>query len=130
MKERKLYWKFHSFPPGKVAFARGVFPTHYELIHKFGTLRKRTCIATTCNSWIAKISLGLAEISIRKQPFGMGKTLRLPLFVGPHLSNLSSTSCKSETLKKMVSRAFQGHQDRRKLTLGATSTVRGKIDEN
>jgi hypothetical protein len=57
-----------------------------------------------------------------------GKTLRRPLFAGPYLANLSSPSHKSETLRKKVSQAFQGHQDRRKLTSGATSTVRTKTD--
>uniref|UniRef100_A0A2N9EVX4 Uncharacterized protein n=1 Tax=Fagus sylvatica TaxID=28930 RepID=A0A2N9EVX4_FAGSY len=59
-----------------------------------------------------------------------GKTLWQPLFAGPYLPNPSSTSRKFETLRKKVSQAFQGHQDHRKPTSGATSTVRGKIDES
>uniref|UniRef100_A0A2N9HFL8 Uncharacterized protein n=1 Tax=Fagus sylvatica TaxID=28930 RepID=A0A2N9HFL8_FAGSY len=59
-----------------------------------------------------------------------GKTLRWPLFAGPYLSDPSSTSRKFETLRKKVSQACQGHQDHRKLTSGAMSTVCGKTDEN
>uniref|UniRef100_A0A2N9G0A9 Uncharacterized protein n=1 Tax=Fagus sylvatica TaxID=28930 RepID=A0A2N9G0A9_FAGSY len=59
-----------------------------------------------------------------------GKTLWQPLFAGPYLPNPSSTSRKFETLRKKVSQAFQGHQDHRKPTWGATSTVCGKIDES
>jgi hypothetical protein len=32
--------------------------------------------------------------------------------------------------QKKTSQAFQGHEDHHKPTLGATSTVRGKIDES
>ena len=49
----------------------------------------------------------------------MGKTLRLPLFTGPYLSNQSLTSRKFETLRKKVSQAFQGHQDHRKPDIGS-----------
>ena len=66
----------------------------------------------------------------RKTAFRHGKTLRQPLFAGPYLSNPSSTSRKSKTLRNKVSQAFQGHQDHWKPTSGAMSIVRGKTDEN
>ena len=56
--------------------------------------------------------------------------LRRPLFAGPYLSNPSSTSHKSKTLRKRVSQAFLGYQDHQKPTSGATSTVCGKTDKN
>uniref|UniRef100_A0A2N9HFU0 Uncharacterized protein n=1 Tax=Fagus sylvatica TaxID=28930 RepID=A0A2N9HFU0_FAGSY len=58
-----------------------------------------------------------------------GKTLQWPLFVGPYLVNPSSPPRKSKTLRKRVAQAFQRHQDRRKPTSGAMSTVHRKIDE-
>ena len=58
-----------------------------------------------------------------------GKTLRQPLFAGPYLANPSSPSCKSKTLRKKVAQAFQGHQDHRKPTSGATLTTYGKINK-
>ena len=57
-----------------------------------------------------------------------GETPRQPLFVGPYLSNPSSLSHKPKTLRKKVSQAFQRHQDRRKPTSGATSTMCAKTD--
>ena len=64
----------------------------------------------------------------RKMTPRHGKTLRLPLFVGSYLTNPSSPSCKSRTLRKKVAPAFRWHQNRRNLTLGATSTTRAKTD--
>ena len=66
----------------------------------------------------------------RKTALQQGKTLRWPLFAEPYLLDPSSTFCKSGTLRKKVSQAFQGHQYRQKPTSGATSTVRGKTKEN
>ena len=60
----------------------------------------------------------------------MEKTPRRPPFAGPYLSNPSFPSHKSKTLRNKVLQAFQGHQDHRKPTLGATSIVREKIDQN
>jgi hypothetical protein len=56
------------------------------------------------------------------------KILWQPLFAGPYLSNSSSPSRKSETLRKKVSQAFQRHQDCQKPTLGAMITACRKID--
>ena len=56
----------HIFSSRGITFARRVFLACYELIHKFGTLRKRTRSATTCNSQISKIFPGQAGISIGK----------------------------------------------------------------
>jgi hypothetical protein len=64
----------------------------------------------------------------RKMTPRHGKTLRQSLFAGPYLANLSSPSYKSKTLRKKVSQVFQGHQDRKKPTSGATSTVRMKTN--
>ena len=65
-----------------------------------------------------------------KMAFQHGKTLQQPLFAGSYLTDPSLTSHEiCDTLKK-VSQAFQGHQDHKKPTPGATSTVRGKINEN
>ena len=122
--------KISQFSPGEVAFAHRFFPTRYNLIHMSGNLRNRTCLDTTCNSQIAKIFPSLAGISIGKQPSGVEKTLRRPLFTWPHLSSPSSTSCKFGTLRKKVSQAFQGHQDCQKPTSRATSTVCAKTNEN
>ncbi len=47
-------------------FMHKVFSTHYELVCKFGTLRKRLTSTMTCNSWIAKSFSGQAEILIGK----------------------------------------------------------------
>ncbi len=81
--------KISQFSPGDVAFARRFFPTCCELIRRSKTLRKRTCLDTTCNSRISKIFLGLAGISIRKQPSDMEKTLWWYLFTGLYLPNPS-----------------------------------------
>jgi hypothetical protein len=129
-KNKETMLKISQFSPRDVTFARRFFPTRCELIRKFGTLIKRTRSDITCSSRIAKIFPDLAGISIGKQPFDMEKTLRQHLFVGLYLPDLSSNSRKSETLRKRVSRAFQRHQDNRKPTSGATSTVRGKTNEN
>ena len=56
----------HVFSSRGITFTCRVFSTRCESIHKFGTLRKRTRSATTCNSWISKISPGQAEISVGK----------------------------------------------------------------
>ena len=59
-----------------------------------------------------------------------GKTLRQPLFARSYLTDPCPTSSEiCDTLKK-TSQAFQGQGDHRKPTLGATSTVRGKIDKS
>ncbi len=66
----------------------------------------------------------------RKMTLRQGKTLRQLLFAGLYLTGPNSTSCKiCDTLKK-TSQVFQGHQDHRKPTSVATSTVRGKINES
>ena len=66
----------------------------------------------------------------RKMTLHHGKTLRQLLFAGSYLTGPSSTNCEiCDTLKK-TSHAFQGHQDNRKPTLEAMSTVREKIDES
>uniref|UniRef100_A0A2N9I3C7 Uncharacterized protein n=1 Tax=Fagus sylvatica TaxID=28930 RepID=A0A2N9I3C7_FAGSY len=57
------------------------------------------------------------------------KTLRQPLFVGSYLTGPCPTSREICDTPKKTSQALQGHGDHRKPTLGATSTVRGKIDE-
>ena len=129
-RRKETMLKIPQFSPKKVAFAHRFFPAHCDLIHKSGTLRKRTRSDTMCNSRIAKIFPGLAGISIGKTAFQQGITLRWHLFVGPYLLDPSSPPHKSKTLRKRVSQAFQGHQDHRKTTLGATSTVCAKTDEN
>ena len=58
------------------------------------------------------------------------KTLRQPLFVGSYLTGPSSTSREICDTPKKSSEAFQGHEDHRKLTLWATSTIIVKIDES
>ena len=58
------------------------------------------------------------------------KTHRQPLFTGSYLTGPCPTSREiCDTLKK-ISQVSQGHRDHRKPTLGATSNVRGKIDES
>jgi hypothetical protein len=59
-----------------------------------------------------------------------GKTLRQPLFAGSYLTGPSSTSREICDTPKKTSQAFQGHEDHRKPTLGATLAVRRKIDES
>ena len=59
-----------------------------------------------------------------------GKTLQQPLFVGSYLTGPCPTSREICDTAKKTLQAFQGHGDHRKLTPGATSTVRGKIDES
>ena len=122
--------KISQFSPGEVAFVHRFFPTHCNLIHKSGTLRKRIRSDMTCNSRIAKIFLCQVGISIGKQPPDIGKTLRQHLFARPYLSNLSLTSRKSKILRKRVSQAFQGYQDRLNPTSRATSTVCMKTNKN
>ena len=71
----------------------------------------------------SRASLVKPESQLENDP-QHGKTLQQPLFAEPHLANPSSPLCKSITLKKKVSQAFQRHQERLKLTSGATSTMR------
>ena len=92
-------------------------------------LRKRTCLDTAWNSRIFKIFSGLAGISIEKLPSGEPKTLWWPLFAGPYLSNPSSVSHNSRTLRKRVAQAFRRYQERRKPTSGARSTVRANTEK-
>ena len=66
----------------------------------------------------------------RKMALRHGKTLWQSLFVGLYLSNPTLTSRKFATLSNKVSQTFQEHQDHRKPTSGATSTVRRKTDKN
>ena len=56
----------HIFSSRGITFAHTVFLAHCEFICNFGTLRKKTCSATTCNSRISKIFPGRAVISVRK----------------------------------------------------------------
>ena len=58
-----------------------------------------------------------------------GKTIWQPLFAGSYLTGPSSTSREICDTPKKTSLAFQGHEDHQKLTLGATSSVRQKIDD-
>ena len=66
----------------------------------------------------------------RKMTLCHGKTLQQPLFAGSYLIGPSLTSCEIYDIPKKTSQAFQGYQDYRKLTPGATSIVCGKIDES
>jgi hypothetical protein len=66
----------------------------------------------------------------RKMTLHHGKTHQQPLFAGSYLTGPSSTSREiCDTIKKN-SQAFQGHEDNRKPTLRATSTIHGKINES
>uniref|UniRef100_A0A2N9FGU4 Uncharacterized protein n=1 Tax=Fagus sylvatica TaxID=28930 RepID=A0A2N9FGU4_FAGSY len=95
------------------ALAHRFFPTRCNAIRKSITLRERRCSDTTCNSRIAKIFPGLAEIAIGKTFSGEPKTLRWPLFAGPYQSSPSSVSRKSRTLRKKVRKSrrirWKGH---------------------
>jgi hypothetical protein len=122
--------KISQFSPDDGALEHRFFPTHNDLIHKSKTLRKKTCSDTTCNFWIVKIIPSLAGISIGKRPSDEPTTLRRPLFAGLYLSSPSPTSCKSRTLRKRVSLAFQRYQERQNPTSGATSTVHAKTYKN
>ena len=63
----------HVFSSRGITFPRRFFSACYKLIHKFRTLRKRTCSATMCNSRISKIFPSQAEILVRKWPSVMEK---------------------------------------------------------
>ena len=45
---------------------RRFLPTRYDLVHKFGTLRKTATPATRCNSWLAGSISRLSEIFVEK----------------------------------------------------------------
>jgi hypothetical protein len=59
-----------------------------------------------------------------------GQTLQQPLFARSYLTGPSSTSHEICDTPKKTLQGFHGHEGHRKPTLGATSTVRKKIDES
>jgi hypothetical protein len=66
----------------------------------------------------------------RKMTLRHGKTHQQSLFTGSYLTGPSSTSREICDTSKKTSQAFQGHENQRKSTLRAMSTICGKINES
>jgi hypothetical protein len=96
----------HVFSSRGITFARRVFLTRYELIHKFRTLRKKKRSTTTCNSRISNIFPGRAGISV-------GKWLSV---TEKHFSSLYSRGHISQAQARLLARFVTLRKRHRKLS--------------
>ncbi len=128
--KKETMLKFHSFPPRVGCPHAQIISNSLRFDSQVQNFKKEDTFRHDVQLSDRRVFPCQAGISIEKQPSDIRKTLRRPLFAGPYLSSPRLTSHKSTTLRKKVSQAFQGHQDRQKTSSGAMSTVRAKIDEN